>query len=79
MNLKISLDNYIPSGGTLSSVSFESLSERGVSELTLKGIKDMNLTTMTEIQAKSIGPLLEGRYVKSFAFEKKTSFNFDDF
>ncbi|CAF0944698.1 unnamed protein product [Adineta ricciae] len=52
---------YIPSGGHLTSVSFDSLSERGVSDLTIKAIQEMKLTTMTEIQAKSIGPLLEGR------------------
>lgn len=33
----------------------------GVSEETLKGIADMGFTEMTEIQAKSIPPLLEGR------------------
>lgn len=53
--------SMIPSGGNLTSVTFESLSERGVSDLTLKAISEMKLTTMTEIQAKSIGPLLEGR------------------
>ncbi|CAF0999709.1 unnamed protein product [Adineta ricciae] len=52
---------YIPSGGHLTSVSFDSLSERGVSDLTIKAIQEMKLTTMTEIQAKTIGPLLEGR------------------
>jgi superfamily II DNA/RNA helicase len=51
----------IPSGGNLTSLSFESLSEHGVSDLTIKAINEMKLTTMTEIQAKSIGPLLEGR------------------
>ena len=55
------LGDVIPSGGSLTSLSFESLSERGVSDLTLKAISEMKLTTMTEIQAKSIGPLLEGR------------------
>ncbi len=52
---------FIPSGGSLTSLSFDSLSERDVSDSTLKAIKEMKLTTMTEIQAKSIGPLLEGR------------------
>ena len=51
----------IPSGGNLTSVTFESLNERGVSALTLKAISEMKLTTMTEIRTKSIGPLLEGR------------------
>jgi len=55
------IDSVIPSGGHLTSLSFESLSERGVSDLTLKAINEMKLTTMTEIQAKAIGPLLEGR------------------
>ena len=54
------------SGGHLTSVNFDSLSESNVSESTLKAIKEMNLTTMTEIQAKSIGPLLEGRCVDLF-------------
>lgn len=40
--------------------SFEILNER-VCENTLKGIKDMGFTHMTEIQARSIPPLLEGR------------------
>ncbi|CAF1028282.1 unnamed protein product [Rotaria sordida] len=53
--------SIIPSGGHLTSLSFESLSEKGVSDLTLKAINEMKLTTMTEIQAKSIVPLLEGR------------------
>ena len=52
---------FTVSGGNLTSLSFESLLERGVSDLTLKAINEMKLTTMTEIQAKSIGPLLEGR------------------
>lgn len=30
-------------------------------EATLMGVKDMGFTTMTEIQAKAIPPLLEGR------------------
>lgn len=40
--------------------NFESLKDK-VSEETMKGIADMGFTTMTEIQAKSIPPLLEGR------------------
>ncbi|KAF6213812.1 hypothetical protein GE061_011534 [Apolygus lucorum] len=40
--------------------SFASL-EGKVSEATLNGIKDMGFTNMTEIQAKAIPPLLEGR------------------
>lgn len=40
--------------------NFETLNER-VCENTLKGIKDMGFTHMTEIQARSIPPLLEGR------------------
>uniref|UniRef100_A0A146MF85 ATP-dependent RNA helicase n=1 Tax=Lygus hesperus TaxID=30085 RepID=A0A146MF85_LYGHE len=40
--------------------SFSSL-EGKVSEATLNGIKDMGFTNMTEIQAKAIPPLLEGR------------------
>ena len=51
----------IPSGGNLTSVTIESLSERGVSDLTLTVISEMKLTTLIEIQAESIGPLLEGQ------------------
>ena len=40
--------------------SFESLKDV-VSEQTLNAIKDMGFTHMTEIQAKAIRPLLEGR------------------
>ncbi|KAK4883513.1 hypothetical protein RN001_006832 [Aquatica leii] len=43
----------------LSNRSFESLSDK-VCEATLKGISDMGFTTLTEIQAHSIPPLLEG-------------------
>ncbi|EEB18709.1 DEAD box ATP-dependent RNA helicase, putative [Pediculus humanus corporis] len=44
----------------LSDTKFSSL-EGKVCENTLKAIVDMGFTTMTEIQAKSIPPLLEGR------------------
>lgn len=40
--------------------SFETLKNK-VSEKTLKAIVDMGFKTMTEIQAKSIPPLLEGK------------------
>ena len=40
--------------------SFKILKEI-VCENTLKGIEDMGFTNMTEIQAKAIPPLLEGR------------------
>jgi len=40
--------------------SFKSL-EGAVCESTLKAVTDMNFTHMTEIQAKTIPPLLEGR------------------
>ncbi|CAG5046590.1 unnamed protein product [Parnassius apollo] len=46
--------------GILSDQKFSSL-EGKVCEATLMGIKDMGFTTMTEIQAKAIPPLLEGR------------------
>lgn len=42
-------------------ISFASLSKLGVSESSLKGIVDMGFTNMTEVQFKSIPPLLEGR------------------
>lgn len=51
------------SAGTLeilSNCTFESLKDK-VCENTLKGIADMGFTTLTEIQARSIPPLLEGR------------------
>lgn len=41
--------------------SFASLAKLGISDSTLKGISDMGFTHMTEIQHKSIPPLLEGR------------------
>lgn len=44
----------------LSDCTFESLKEK-VCELTLRGIADMGFTTLTEIQARSIPALLEGR------------------
>ena len=46
--------------GILSDTSFKSL-EGKVSEETLLGIEEMGFTHMTEIQAKSIPVLLEGR------------------
>lgn len=45
---------------TLKDNNFSSL-KKHVSSATLKGIAEMGFTTMTEIQAKSIPPLLEGR------------------
>lgn len=44
----------------LSNCTFESLKDK-VCELTLRGISDMGFSTLTEIQARSIPPLLEGR------------------
>lgn len=44
----------------LSNCTFESLKDK-VCENTLKAITDMGFTTMTEIQARSIPHLLEGR------------------
>lgn len=46
----------------LSTSTFDQLGEN-VSEKTLKAIRDMNFAHMTEIQAKSIPHLLEGKYV----------------
>ncbi|XP_048477511.1 probable ATP-dependent RNA helicase pitchoune [Plutella xylostella] len=46
--------------GILSDQKFSAL-EGKVCEATLMGVKDMGFTTMTEIQAKAIPPLLEGR------------------
>lgn len=44
----------------LSNCAFDSLKNK-VCENTLKAIADMGFTTLTEIQARSIPPLLEGR------------------
>ena len=46
--------------GILSDKSFESLKNL-VCEATLKGIEDMGFTHMTDIQAKTIPHLLEGK------------------
>lgn len=46
--------------GAFEDTSFASLAEL-VSENTLKGVKEMGFEHMTEIQHKSIRPLLEGR------------------
>lgn len=48
--------------GAFEDTSFSSLSDL-VSENTLKGVKEMGFEQMTEIQHKTIRPLLEGRYV----------------
>uniref|UniRef100_A0A8C6Y7S3 ATP-dependent RNA helicase n=1 Tax=Naja naja TaxID=35670 RepID=A0A8C6Y7S3_NAJNA len=52
--------------GAFEDTSFESLNDH-VSENTLKGIADMGFTHMTEIQHKSIKPLLEGRDILAAA------------
>lgn len=46
---------------------FKSLAEKSVSEMTLKAIEEMKFTHMTEIQAKTIEPLLEGKDVMGAA------------
>jgi len=46
--------------GAFEDTSFSSLSEL-VSENTLKAVREMGFEHMTEIQHKSIRPLLEGR------------------
>ncbi|XP_077473590.1 ATP-dependent RNA helicase DDX18-like [Stigmatopora argus] len=58
----------LPSGfmGAFEDTSFASLAEM-VSESTLKGVKEMGFEHMTEIQHKSIRPLLEGRDVLAAA------------
>ncbi|XP_037768390.1 ATP-dependent RNA helicase DDX18 isoform X2 [Chelonia mydas] len=52
--------------GAFEDTSFASLSDL-ISENTLKGITDMGFTHMTEIQHKSIKPLLEGRDILAAA------------
>ncbi|XP_034549557.1 ATP-dependent RNA helicase DDX18 [Notolabrus celidotus] len=58
----------LPSGltGAFEDTSFASLAEL-VSDSTLKAVKDMGFEHMTEIQHKSIRPLLEGRDVLAAA------------
>ncbi|KAF4087089.1 hypothetical protein AMELA_G00091640 [Ameiurus melas] len=58
----------LPSGltGAFEDQSFASLAEL-VSENTLKGVKEMGFENMTEIQHKTIRPLLEGRDVLAAA------------
>ncbi|CAM4601506.1 unnamed protein product [Leuciscus chuanchicus] len=58
----------LPSGltGAFEDKSFASLAEV-VSENSLKGVKEMGFETMTEIQHKTIRPLLEGRDVLAAA------------
>ncbi|XP_061649393.1 ATP-dependent RNA helicase DDX18 isoform X2 [Phyllopteryx taeniolatus] len=58
----------LPAGltGAFEDTSFASLAEL-VSESTLKGVKEMGFEHMTEIQHKSIRPLLEGRDVLAAA------------
>ena len=52
--------------GAFEDTSFASLAPL-VSENTLKGVKEMGFEHMTEIQHKSIQPLLEGRYAYSLS------------
>ncbi|RVE58532.1 hypothetical protein OJAV_G00210160 [Oryzias javanicus] len=58
----------LPSGltGAFEDTSFESLADL-VSEGTLKGVKEMGFQHMTEIQHKTVRPLLEGRDVLAAA------------
>ncbi|CAG9787191.1 unnamed protein product [Diatraea saccharalis] len=60
---KTNSDNQLPGSSVyqriLSDQKFSTL-EGKVCEPTLMGVKDMGFTTMTEIQAKAIPPLLEG-------------------
>ncbi|XP_003962189.1 ATP-dependent RNA helicase DDX18 [Takifugu rubripes] len=58
----------LPSGltGAFEDTSFASLAEL-VSESTLKGVKELGFEQMTEIQHKTIRPLLEGRDVLAAA------------
>lgn len=46
--------------GAFEDTAFESLADL-VSEGTLKGVKEMGFQHMTEIQHKTVRPLLEGR------------------
>lgn len=57
------LEGDVQSGvsGAFEDTSFESLVDL-VSESTLRGVKEMGFQHMTEIQHKTVRPLLEGRY-----------------
>ncbi|RZB38627.1 ATP-dependent RNA helicase pitchoune [Asbolus verrucosus] len=63
-NIKQENEDDVPGAETtleiLSNSTFASLKDK-VCENTLKAIADMGFTTLTEIQARSIPPLLEGR------------------
>lgn len=50
----------------LSDTAFTSLAEH-VNDLTLRGVKEMGFTNMTQIQAKAIPALLEGKHMRQFA------------
>uniref|UniRef100_A0A8C0GLD3 ATP-dependent RNA helicase n=1 Tax=Chelonoidis abingdonii TaxID=106734 RepID=A0A8C0GLD3_CHEAB len=63
---KVEMIDELFSSGAFEDTSFASLSDL-VSENTLKGITDMGFTHMTEIQHKSIKPLLEGRDILAAA------------
>lgn len=52
--------NFPDLSGAFEDTSFASLAEL-VSENTLKGVKELGFEHMTEIQHKTIRPLLEGR------------------
>lgn len=54
------LSSLVTFSGAFEDKSFASLAEV-VSENTLKGVMEMGFETMTEIQHKTIRPLLEGR------------------
>ena len=65
-DVKKANDSQVPSlplglTGAFEDTSFASLSNL-VNENTLKAIEEMGFKRMTEIQHKSIRPLLEGRY-----------------
>ncbi|KAG8125127.1 hypothetical protein E2320_020425, partial [Naja naja] len=64
--LPLGLTGKFPQCCAFEDTSFESLNDH-VSENTLKGIADMGFTHMTEIQHKSIKPLLEGRDILAAA------------
>ncbi|ETE72588.1 ATP-dependent RNA helicase DDX18, partial [Ophiophagus hannah] len=64
--LPLGLTGKFPQCCAFEDTSFESLNDL-VSENTLKGIADMGFTHMTEIQHKSIKPLLEGRDILAAA------------
>lgn len=59
-SIALTINRELIISGAFEDTSFSSLTEL-VSDSTLKAVKEMGFEHMTEIQHKSIRPLLEGR------------------